>query len=233
MLTLQHLPVTSSSFFSSPLTSPATPNQALVASPMTDSGSLHYRPRRSSRSPLNPNPSSPPSTSSSYAAFPKFHLADLPTPSSQTPPTLSATGSRLKFGESWNDNDIYSSSTFVPESLLTSALPRGRFVQTLRGAPVVVATIIGFLYGSHEVLSFCHASKETRRLVESLFENNDMVHDAFLARSISGYQVSNGPKSSWLNRAIKIDLTDLELLSEYHPLQITFLLTDQLFSGIK
>lgn len=213
MLTLQQLPVTSTSFFSSPTTPPASSNQPSSPFPMTDSPSLQYRPRRSSRSPLIPGLSSPSSTSSSYAAFPTLpRMVDLPTPSSQNPPVLSATGSRLRFGENWNDQDAYLTSSPVPESLLKSTLPNGRFIQSLRAAPRVIAEVIAFLHGPHELLSFCHASKQMRRLVESLFENNDKVRDAYLTRSISGYQPSGSLKGSWLNHAIKIDLTDMELL---------------------
>jgi hypothetical protein len=207
MLALQHSPVTSPSFFSPP----AIPNQSSIP----ESPSFQNRARRSSRSPLNPGLSSAPSTPSSYVASPGFLSAEMPAASSQNAQIPPSTGSRLRFEENRNDQDTTGTSNLVPESLLSSTLPEGRFIETFREIPTALAALITFLHGPHELLSFCHVSKEMRDLVEGSFDHEDQVRDAFLLRSISGYQPSTSHKATWLNRAIKIDLTDLELLRQY------------------
>ncbi|CAG8712363.1 3853_t:CDS:2, partial [Acaulospora colombiana] len=168
-------------------------------------------------------------TSSLRGPRPVFHFADVSSPGSITPPPLppstansATTNARPRFGENWN----YSSErTFqlnvVPDSLWQPTLAPGKFVAVCREAPRVVANIIGLLFGAYEVLSFCHASKEMRKLVESLFEGNDLVRDAFLVRTIRGFQPSKSPNPTWLNHGIKIDLTDLELLLESESVSLS------------
>jgi hypothetical protein len=171
-------------------TSTAT-NVATVATP---------RPRRTSRHLLNPN-------GTSTAPFPKFQLGD--GSASPTPPVPVSTGSRLRYGETWLQQDhLNEESSPVPESLLVPSLPDGRFVHVFEQVPRAVANVIAFLHGSHELLSFCHASKEMRGLVTTLFDENNAVRDAFLSRIIRGYE----PSKTWLNKGIKIDLPDTELL---------------------
>jgi len=227
MLALQHLPVSSPSFFASPSQSPASASPSSSPFPMAESPSVHHRPRRSSRPLFNSGLASPPSTASSYAAFPRFQSGET---SSQNTPALSMSGSRLRFGESWNDQDNYGASSYFPESLATSQLPDGRFIETFRNTPKAVATVISFLHGPHEVLSFCHVNKQMRQLVESFFDNENPVRDAFLTRSISGYQPSTSPKATWLNRALKIDLTDLELLCQYTTSAPRYLISLTIFT---
>lgn len=65
------------------------------------------------------------------------------------------------------------------------------------------------------MLNFVHVSKQMQTLVTSLFEENDVVRDAFLGRCIRGYEPSTSSRATWLNKGIKIDLTDLELLRKY------------------
>jgi hypothetical protein len=100
----------------------------------------------------------------------------------------------------------------VPAILLETSLPKGRFVQTFRLAPRALANVFARLHGSYELLNFVHVSRQMQTLVTTLFEGNDDVRDAFLGRCIRGYEPSSSSRATWLNKGIKIDLTDVELL---------------------
>lgn len=102
----------------------------------------------------------------------------------------------------------------VPDTLLKSTLKPGRFVSAFRTTPRLVARIITHLHGSYEVLNLCHVSKEMTKIFETLFETNDEVRDAYLRRVIPDYRPAAWPNPSWLNKSIKIDLMDMELLLE-------------------
>jgi hypothetical protein len=188
-----------------PLPPTAAPHQRRISQHLRALGSEHSSPASSLRGPR-----------------PVFHLGDVSSsPASTSPPPLlppstanSATNMvRPRFGDFRNySSDRTYQLHFVPESLWQPTLAPGKFVAVCRESPRVVANIISLLYGPHELLSFCHASKEIRTLIESLFEENDAVRDAYLARTIRGFQPSTAPNPTWLNHGIKIDLTDLELL---------------------
>lgn len=229
MLTLQaQHPPTGNTYFTSTSTSPS-PTPTYISSPLstmmaevqattptptpstpTSANSNGVRSRRQSRHMINPtNISSTSSSSSSiYAPFPKFQLGD--GSASLLAPPLVSTGSRLRFGETWPQQDRLNEEVLdhVPESLLIPTLPEDRFVDAFGQAPRAVATIIALLHGSYELLNFCHASKKMGNLMSALFDNNDAVRDAFLSRIIRGYE----PSATWLNKTIRIDLPDTELL---------------------
>jgi len=68
-----------------------------------------------------------------------------------------------------------------PSLSSSRSLPEGRFVQVFEQVPRAVANVIAFLHGSYGLLSFCHASKEMRTLVTTLFDENDARANAFLS----------------------------------------------------
>ncbi|KAG8829150.1 hypothetical protein FRC17_007051 [Serendipita sp. 399] len=181
-----------------------------LSTPIHDPPPLHSPNHRASRHLQGAFLQTSSSSNSIHTPSFRFHSAE---PSSSSIPTQGAStaGSKLRFGEIWLPD---SNTVQIPDVLLTSNLTPERFVEALTNAPRAVARIIGYLDGPYEVLSFCHCNKEFRRFMESLFEQNDLVRDAFLVRTVPGYRPSTAANPSWLNKAIKIDLMDVDLLLE-------------------
>ncbi|KAG9053358.1 hypothetical protein FS842_008312 [Serendipita sp. 407] len=213
MLTLQPQHPTSPNLFASspPPSSMSSPKQpwSSLSTPMSESPPPTMQNHRVSRHLQGALLHSSSSSNSIHTPSLRFHSAE---PSSTSPtPGIQAGGSKLRFAGPWTP-DVKTVS--VPSTLLVPNLQPGRFIRAFKSAPRAAARIINYLHGPHEVLTFCHVSKEFRGFMESVFEQNDIVRDVFLMRTVPGYQPSTTANPSWLNKAIKIDLTDIDLLLE-------------------